>query len=117
MKSKKFRLEIPLVNASFWVLYGYKTDVQFKRATKLLKISKDVLKLAHEYEDNEYYACVYTNRHNCVEIVHIISKSKVSHEMVHVIDYVSEYFGFRKEKEFRAYLHDHLVKYIKQKLK
>lgn len=117
MKNKKFKLEIPLIKTSFWVLYGYKTKPSFVSALKTLKLSKDVLNLTNEYEDNEYYACVYVDKYKQVKLVHIISKTKISHEIIHVVDYLSDFFGFRGEKEFRAYLFEYIVKTIKNNLK
>lgn len=114
---KIFKVKIEILDISFWVVYGFKTSELFVGALNLIDLPKDVKKLAEEYENNEYHGCVYIDKHKQVRLLHLINKSRLSHESTHIIDYISDYYGFRTEKEFRAYLRDYIVKTIKHNLK
>lgn len=112
-----FKIQIDLLNISFWVVYGFRTSELFIGALNTIDLPKDVKKLAEEFENEEYHGCVYVDKHKQVRLLHLINKSRLVHEVTHITDYISDYYRFRTEKEFRAYLHDYIVKTIKQRLK
>lgn len=53
---------------------------------------------------------------NCPLLVYLKKGEEITiiHELVHIIDDLSEYYGFTKEPEFRAYMAGHIYKQIKK---
>lgn len=118
---KKTTIEVPIWNFDITIIVGGNVKDILREATRR-KFGKEMIDeiITDNIQSSDRGAC-YFCKVQCEAIMwyssHKIDSSTIMHESLRLVDWLSDYLGFPKEMEARAYTQEYLVKVIRKTLK